>query len=258
MKRFLYSRRKLIPFLVQNVLPLTIIILSLGIAHMLQDVPDPPKLELHPSLFLIDNQYNYIVVGSHNDSKDYCGTLYQPCGIGAHTLDPDSQCASPVSNSHCSHYPPNQFSCSCHACPDADLFPSELPPCYSGAVTGSRLQNLTVAYNSSELAYEMLTTYFLRSKQAFIESRYGGVSFGHSRDDIDPNLDEVYNQPNVSLPFLVTHSTAKVWYSLKGYHAMPSYLNVMNNALLRANLEDKDTSKYGEWQPLAIDPYYAA
>ena len=58
---------------------------------------------------------------------------------------------------------------------------------------------------------------------------------------------------NHSLPFLAVNEAAKVWYSFKAYHAMPVYLNVINNAILRAHLPPgEDPSMYGKW------PYYSS
>ena len=34
-----------------------------------------------------------------------------------------------------------------------------------------------------------------------------------------------------------TNRLSKIWYNNKGFHAMPTFLNVMNNALLRANVK---------------------
>ena len=80
-----------------------------------------------------------------------------------------------------------------------------------------------------------------------LQKRYGGVSFGHRRSDVDPIVDEMYaNDTNQSLPFLAVNRAVKAWYSLKGFHAMATYLNVINNALLRAELpEGEDPSLYG-------------
>lgn len=78
------------------------------------------------------------------------------------------------------------------------------------------------------------------------------MSFGHQRQDVSANLDTLYNaDDNGSLPFLAVHEAAKAWYSLKGYHAMPTYLNVLNNAILRANLPNGSSeTEYGEWTEL--------
>ena len=128
-------------------------------------------------------------------------------------------------------------------------FQSGVSQCYNGTITGSRIQNLTVTNDNisdSEALYKMFTDYLLRSKNSFIEKRYGGLSFGHANGEVDPEVDDVNADTNGTLPFLATHDVAKVWYSLKGYHAMPTYLNVINNAILRANLDkDKDPAKYG-------------
>jgi ABC-type multidrug transport system ATPase subunit len=44
----------------------------------------------------------------------------------------------------------------------------------------------------------------------------------------------------------VTHCLLlQVLFSYKGYHAMPTYLNVLNNALLRANVDSRDPYVYG-------------
>ena len=259
MKRFHYTRRKCIVFLVQNVLPLIFILLALVIAHVLQTVPDPPKLELHPSMFLKTTDYNYIFVGGYenNRTSPFIESLYQPCGVGAHLLgssfDPNSRCFNdPAADYSCHHHrPSHHYHCSCNpSCLDWVPFPDVAPSCWDGTVTGSRLQDLTTPYNSSDpyFAFDTLTTYLLRTKQSFIEKRYGGLSFGHKRDEIDPYVDWLYsNDVNSTLPFLATYSAAKVWYTYKGFHAMPSFLNVMNNALMRGNLpNDKDPTQYGE------------
>ena len=42
--------------------------------------------------------------------------------------------------------------------------------------------------------------------------------------------------------------TAQALFSYKGYHSMPTYLNVLNNAILRANLPpNADPMQYGEY-----------
>ena len=75
------------------------------------------------------------------------------------------------------------------------------------------------------------------------------MSFGHERQDVSGYLDRLYNaDANGSLPLLAVQEAAKAWYSLKGYHAMPTYLNVLNNAILRANLPNGSSeTEHGEW-----------
>jgi len=72
--------------------------------------------------------------------------------------------------------------------------------------------------------------------------RYGGLSVGHIRDMIPVEFGR--DSPSLFRTIGVRQA-AKIWYNNKGYHAMPTFLNVMNNAILRANLPDQKGSAYG-------------
>lgn len=259
-KKIHYTKGKLVSLVVQNVFPLVLIILSLLIAQHLQNVPDPPPLELSPQLFFAKSHYNYLFAGGYytNETADMIDSLFHPCGVSAHRLDSatneNSKCYYDSTTHQCpsSNYPQQQYSCSCQSCEsenqtlswDLDNGP---PPCYNGTGTGSRVLNLTQSFDSlyPEDGYFSLHDYVLRSTYSFIEQRYGGVSFGHFKDEVVPEVDDLNSQPG-SLPFLATHAAAKVWYTFKGYHAMPAYLNTMNNAILRGNLANSnDLSQYG-------------
>ena len=92
----------------------------------------------------------------------------------------------------------------------------------------------------------MLISYLLRTKLDFIEERYGGVSFGHVRPDVNASVD-TRNLFDESQPFFAAHQAAKVWHTYKGHHSLPAHLNMMNNAILRANLPASiRQSSYGE------------
>ena len=263
--------------MIQNVLPLVIICLSLLIAHYLETVPDPPRLELSPNLFFAETKFNYLFAGGYytNETGPLVDSLFQPCGVSAHILEPSTNTTSKCYENGKSHhqcpkenYPQTQYSCTCvsgddesNACPlepyyhNMSQLPSDyIPPCYNGTVSGSRVQNLTRSHdpsgNDSDWAYYYLHNYLLRSTSSFVEQRYGGLSFGHSKDEVHPKVDQLNSDPHTTLPFLATRSAAKVWYSLKGYHALPAYLNTMNNAILRTNLINRNTqpdeTQYGE------------
>lgn len=71
------------------------------------------------------------------------------------------------------------------------------------------------------------------------------MSFGHRRTDVPGSADERYNSfTNETEPILAVQEGAKAWFSYKGYHAMPAYLNTLNNAILRANVPENITN-YG-------------
>lgn len=274
-KRVHYTKGKIVALMVQNLFPLVLITLSLLIARSLQAVSDPPPLELSPHLFFAKSRYNYLFAGGYrtNETAPMIDSLFRPCGIAAHSLG-SAECYNFTKD--CDNYPHDQYSCTCPPCnqnlsqnvtqtydplsPDLGYLTlqeyllrsqcnqsADPPPCYH-TFSGSMVQDLTETYDplSPDLGYLALQEYLLRSTDAFIQQRYGGVSFGHFREDVPASVDEL-NADSGSLPFLATHSAAKVWYSLKGYHAMPSYLNTMNNAILRGSLNDPDDQpEYGE------------
>jgi hypothetical protein len=242
---------------VQNVFPLLVICLSLFIAHSLQTVADPPPLELSPHLFFAKSHFNYLFTGGYysNMTDPYVDSLFQPCGVAAHgpcsptDLDGASNCYKNNSDfvCTCDQYPRQQYSCACDSCkvtPDND---HQTPSCYNATVTGSRVLNLTRGYDASDPdeAYVILHDYLLRSSSSFIEQRYGGVTFGHWKGEVAADVDRLNAESNSTLPFLATHSVAKAWYSFKGYHAMPAYLNTLNNAILRGSLKQANQSEYG-------------
>lgn len=63
-------------------------------------------------------------------------------------------------------------------------------------------------FNSSKEAFDWV----LRTNDDYIEKRYGGIS--------------------------ANNSNLAIWYNNKGYHSMASYINVLNNAILRHELND--------------------
>ncbi|KAJ7395294.1 retinal-specific atp-binding cassette transporter isoform x1 [Pitangus sulphuratus] len=98
----------------------------------------------------------------------------------------------------------------------------------------------------------------LKSKYWVNEQRYGGISIGGklpmppvSGDQVVDFLSDLGQMLNVTggqtslaaakefpnfLKYMETEDNIKVWFNNKGWHAMVSFLNVANNAILRANL----------------------
>ncbi|XP_055947316.1 ATP-binding cassette sub-family A member 2-like isoform X3 [Argiope bruennichi] len=75
--------------------------------------------------------------------------------------------------------------------------------------------------------------YYLYTTGLYRLRRYGAFSFGLVRDYVPQNFGK--NAPPLFRKIAV-RNIAKVWYNNKGYHAMPTYVNSLNNAILRANL----------------------
>ncbi|XP_037325366.2 phospholipid-transporting ATPase ABCA1 isoform X1 [Pungitius pungitius] len=144
--------------------------------------------------------------------------------------------------------------------PDCPQGAGGLPPPQIKRVTGDVLQNLT-NYNISDYlvkTYSQILKKSLKTKKWVNEFRYGGFSLGgsstqtlsqfhHIQDSIMAIRSRYQVQQNSSLDLLLnrlpdflgglnSENNVKVWYNNKGWHAMVSFVNVMNNGLLRASL----------------------
>ncbi|XP_033936450.1 phospholipid-transporting ATPase ABCA1 isoform X1 [Pseudochaenichthys georgianus] len=155
-----------------------------------------------------------------------------------------------------------------------------LPDCPKGAggllppqkkrLTGDTLQNLT-SYNISDYlvkTYSQILKKSIKTKKWVNEFRYGGFSLGgsssqtlsqvhHVQDSVtairtqyrvpqNSSLDHLLNRLPDFLGGLHSQNNVKVWYNNKGWHSMVSFVNVMNNGLLRASLDPgPERRKYG-------------
>ncbi|XP_054609148.1 retinal-specific phospholipid-transporting ATPase ABCA4-like isoform X2 [Dunckerocampus dactyliophorus] len=135
-----------------------------------------------------------------------------------------------------------------------------LPPRQRLEVTGDTMLDLTDRNISDFLVktYPSLIRTSLKSKYWVNEQRYGGLSIGGQLPilDVEPqDIENVFGQLGRMLnitagrhsraalrelaPFLrymESEFNVKVWYNNKGWHAMVSFMNVANNAILRAFL----------------------
>ncbi|XP_048030796.1 retinal-specific phospholipid-transporting ATPase ABCA4a isoform X1 [Megalobrama amblycephala] len=135
-----------------------------------------------------------------------------------------------------------------------------LPPPQRIQSTGDMLMDLTGRNISDYLVktYPNLIRTSLKSKYWVNEQRYGGISVGGRLPvlDVDPKTiqnaaAQIGHLLNVTggrysklalrefgtfLRYMETENNVKVWFNNKGWHAMVAFMNVANNAILRANL----------------------
>ncbi|XP_049603565.1 retinal-specific phospholipid-transporting ATPase ABCA4 isoform X1 [Syngnathus scovelli] len=135
-----------------------------------------------------------------------------------------------------------------------------LPPVQRLEATGDTLMDLTERNISDFLVktYPSVIRTSLKSKYWVNEQRYGGLSIGGQLPilDVEPrDIENVFRQLGRMLnitagphsivamrelgPFLrymESEFNVKVWYNNKGWHAMVAFMNVANNAILRAFL----------------------
>ncbi|NXJ15448.1 ABCA4 protein, partial [Odontophorus gujanensis] len=157
-------------------------------------------------------------------------------------------------------------SCKCSTHKKLTMLP-ECPPGAGGLPPPQRVQHSTEVLqdlthrNISDFlvkTYPILIKGSLKSKYWVNEQRYGGISIGGKLPILHVSGDEVVNflsnlgrMMNVTggqtslaaakefsnfLKYMETEDNIKVWFNNKGWHAMVSFLNVANNAILRANL----------------------
>uniref|UniRef100_A0A8C5QFN3 ATP-binding cassette sub-family A member 2 n=1 Tax=Leptobrachium leishanense TaxID=445787 RepID=A0A8C5QFN3_9ANUR len=85
-----------------------------------------------------------------------------------------------------------------------------------------------------------VSEYLLYTSDRFRLHRYGALTFGNVQKSIPASFG--VKAPPTLRKIAVRH-TAQAFYNNKGYHSMPTYLNTLNNAILRANLANLKKSK---------------
>uniref|UniRef100_A0A4W5M571 ABC transporter domain-containing protein n=1 Tax=Hucho hucho TaxID=62062 RepID=A0A4W5M571_9TELE len=101
-----------------------------------------------------------------------------------------------------------------------------------------------------DLTDRNITDYLVKTYPSLIRQRYGGLSVGGqlpilevSPKQIQDTLSQLMKMLNVTGVLITTYL---VWYNNKGWHAMVSFMNVANNAILRAHLPPNvDPMQYG-------------
>ncbi|KAG7458914.1 hypothetical protein MATL_G00225660 [Megalops atlanticus] len=164
--------------------------------------------------------------------------------------------------------------CSCEGrkkmLPECPVGAGGLPPPQRKISSKDTLQNLTGRNISDYLVktYAQIIGKSLKNKIWVNEFRYGGFSLGARSSQVLPPADEIDDAiSHIRSRFSLEQGTAadrflrslsgfiqgldtkdnvKIWFNNKGWHSIGSFLNVMNNGILRANLPaGKDPSKFG-------------
>ncbi|KAJ4944110.1 hypothetical protein JOQ06_012655 [Pogonophryne albipinna] len=164
--------------------------------------------------------------------------------------------------------------CSCEGrkrmLPECPAGAGGLPPPEMKISETDTLQNLTGRNISDYLVktYAQIIGKSLRNKIWVNEFRYGGFSLGARGSQLSSHADQVdeaiaqlkrrfrlergtaadrfFHSLSNFMQGLDTKNNVKIWFNNKGWHSIGSFLNVMNNGILRANLpSDKDPTKFG-------------
>ncbi|XP_027028734.1 phospholipid-transporting ATPase ABCA1b [Tachysurus fulvidraco] len=172
--------------------------------------------------------------------------------------------------------PSPECECSCEGkkkmLPECPASAGGLPPPQIMISERDTLQNLTGRNISDYLVktYAQIIGKSLKNKVWVNEFRYGGFSLGARSTQVLPPAEEIddaifrlreifklqknsgtaadrfLNSLSAFINGLDTKNNVKIWFNNKGWHSIGSFLSVMNNGILRANLPpEKDPRKYG-------------
>ncbi|XP_030838892.1 uncharacterized protein LOC100890089 isoform X12 [Strongylocentrotus purpuratus] len=230
-KRLHFVRRDWQGLIWTILMPVVLVALAIGFSQLSQLDPENPR-QLTPAMFN-PNSYAFFSDESEGEiGQRLTDALINPPGLGTTCMaDADQKDLYPCveSNAHLidqlynynlsllAEVPEDQCRCTetgfgqeCEA--DAGGIP---PPTWL-TDTQVFLQDISVKEDKDR--------YLLDTQLQFRNSRFGGVSWF---DDMESN-----------------QTQAKAWYNNRAYHAMPTFLNVMNNIILRATVNN-NSHEYG-------------
>uniref|UniRef100_A0AAQ5ZEN6 P-type phospholipid transporter n=1 Tax=Amphiprion ocellaris TaxID=80972 RepID=A0AAQ5ZEN6_AMPOC len=280
-KRWLYARRSRRGFLAQIVLPALFVLIALLFSLIVPPFGKYPALQLQPWMY--GEQYTFMSNDAPGNPaiENLLEALLDQPGFGTKCMEKENpQCgnerSSPFMRPQVSFSTWQMFSkgnwsrdrpspeCQCSTesvrrmLPECPEGAGGLPPPQIKRLTGDILQNLTT-YNISDYlvkTYSQILKKSLKTKKWVNEFRYGGFSLGGSAtqtvsqvqhlQESNSSLDHLLNRLPGFVGGLNSQNNVKVWYNNKGWHAMVSFVNVMNNGLLRASLPPgPERKKYG-------------
>ncbi|XP_071418175.1 glucosylceramide transporter ABCA12 [Pithys albifrons albifrons] len=236
-KRFHHTRRDVRGLIAQVILPVLFVMAAMGLGTLRTKETEYPELLLSPSLYGTSDQADFF--GNFNETTDalVASMLAFPGTDNTCMNKSNSQCLTEdmlgqwiTSGNQGTKY----SACNCtdgiQTCPQTNYTPP-----HRRTFSTRTLYNLT-GHN--------VESYILATTKDFLQKRYGGWSFGLPlTTDLQFDIRPV--PPNRTL--------TKVWYNPEGYHSLPAYLNSLNNFILRANLPQNETSRYGIF--LSAHPY---
>ncbi|XP_043857076.1 ATP-binding cassette sub-family A member 13 [Dromiciops gliroides] len=208
-KRFHHTRRGWKGTLSDLVLPVLFVALAMGLFMVKPLVTDYPSLKLTPGHY--DNEEAYFFSSESGDTG-LSSVLLRSFSVQDPLCENFRPDLKKVSCWQSDPFPPRAFqdSCGCLKCPKEN---TSVP--YLKNSAGHTLFNLS--------ALDIEEHLLLPSKKP----RLGGWSFGvkvpNQGQDTNINMSE-------------SPTLAKVWYNQKGFHALPSYLNHLNNLILWQHL----------------------
>uniref|UniRef100_A0A669EVN9 P-type phospholipid transporter n=1 Tax=Oreochromis niloticus TaxID=8128 RepID=A0A669EVN9_ORENI len=232
-KRWLYARRSRRGIFAQIVLPAVFVLIALLFSLIVPPFGKYPALQLHPWMY--GEQYTFF---SNDDPgnpamENLLEALLDQPGFGTKCMEKEDNMTPQLSYSTWDMFSRGNWSrdrpspeCQCSTedvyrmLPECPEGAGGLPPPQIKRPTGDILQNLT-SYNISD--------YLVKTYSQILKKSLKTKKWVNEFSDVG-DASRYLCQLKRSL------FCAQVWYNNKGWHAMVSFVNVMNNGLLRASL----------------------
>uniref|UniRef100_A0A8C3CYH0 P-type phospholipid transporter n=1 Tax=Cairina moschata TaxID=8855 RepID=A0A8C3CYH0_CAIMO len=205
-KRFHHASRSHKDFLAQIVLPASFVLLSLMLTVIIPPFGEYPALTLHPWIY--GQQFTFFRNYSCNNMATAWNTPAVHPNLSSLLLSQKWSSENPSP------------SCKCSTRKKLTMLP-ECPPGAGGLPPPQRVQHST----------EILQDLTHRNISDFLVKTYPVLIKGSLKSKYWVN-----EQSKGTMNFCLTTGPHNVWFNNKGWHAMVSFLNVANNAILRANL----------------------
>ncbi|XP_072430717.1 retinal-specific phospholipid-transporting ATPase ABCA4 isoform X2 [Chiloscyllium punctatum] len=261
-KRFNHAIRSQKDFLAQFLLPANFVLLALIFSLIIPPFGEYRSLTIHPWMY--GKQYTFFSNERPWNKKmgQLMEVLVNKPGFGTRCMRENPIIGHPCSNQSSDWKIPKSDptivnllqspfysgsnpspSCQCSTgsrlimLPDCPAAAGGLPPAERVQHTTDILQNLTQRNISDFLVktYPKLIKNSMKSKYWVNEQRYGGISIGGKL----PVLHIDHKQIDVFFTKLGRmFNVTGVWFNNKGWHAIVAFMNVANNAILRANLPE--------------------
>ncbi|XP_055329067.1 ATP-binding cassette sub-family A member 7-like [Paramacrobiotus metropolitanus] len=273
-KRFHNMRRSKKSFFCEILLPALFVCLAMVVTLLTPFPLEMPPLELTPWLY---GPPNYVFFSndrpSDTNASALVNMLYEGPGMGTRCMDGDpvtGKACVPTAKADKSHLLPNYVvsrnatpACSCEKggqqCPDDAGGPD--PPC--------------ILLNTTDMLCNMtnrnITDWLLKTAKRFDSSRYGGYSFGQvdsfarfnfthwasvvaqmlsnanvTQRGVNDGMGKLWKDFIMMLSQMFQQDNIKVWFNNRGWASSVSYVNAINNVLLRSRLKpDQNPAKYG-------------